>query len=67
VNRRPEIAIVAPNASAEEAAAVVAALAQFMRNHAPVVVHDAPEPSPWKQAALHEGVVRGPDFPPFWA
>jgi hypothetical protein len=62
VNRRPEIAIVAPNASAEEAAAVVAALAQFMRNHAPVVVHDAPE-----QAALHEGVVRGPDFPPFWA
>ncbi|MBX5441476.1 MAG: chemotaxis protein CheR, partial [Solirubrobacteraceae bacterium] len=34
-NRRPELRIVAPGASPEEAAAVVAALERFMRQTAP--------------------------------
>ena len=68
MNRRPQLEIVAPNASPEEAAALVAALEQFMRNHAPVLVEDdAPELSPWRVAALREGVNRAPDSPPFWA
>jgi hypothetical protein len=38
MNRRPQLTIVAPSASPEEAAAVVAALEQFMRETAPVIV-----------------------------
>jgi hypothetical protein len=67
MNRRPQLEIVAPNASPEEAAAVVAALEQFMRNHAPVLAAGEPQPNPWKAAALREGVNRAPDSPPFWA
>ncbi len=69
MNRRPQLEIVAPNASPEEAAALVAALEQFMRDHAPVIVVEEREPemSPWKAAALREGVNRAPDSPPFWA
>jgi hypothetical protein len=61
VNRRPQLSIVAPNASPEEAAAIVAALEQFMRDTAPVIV-EPPESklSPWKRAALEEGVSRQP-------
>ncbi len=61
VNRRPELEIVAPGASPEEAAAIVAALEQFMRDTAPVV-ETPPEPklSPWLRAALAEGVSRQP-------
>jgi hypothetical protein len=66
VNRRSQLEIVAPNASEEEAAAVVAALAQFIREHAPVAVEDAPVLSLWKLAGLREGVNRAPDSPPFW-
>jgi hypothetical protein len=48
--------LIAPSASAEEAAAVVAALERFMRATAPVAV-DAPQgPDPWTRAALLEGV-----------
>ncbi len=64
---RPQLEIVAPNASPEEAAAVVAALEQFMRDHAPVRVETEPTVSPWKSAALREGVNRAPDSPAFWA
>jgi hypothetical protein len=61
VNRRPQLEIVAPDASPEEAAAIVAALEQFMRDTAPVI-ETSPEPtlSPWKRAALAEGVSRQP-------
>ncbi|MBV9819227.1 MAG: hypothetical protein JOZ07_12900 [Solirubrobacterales bacterium] len=63
MNRRPKLSITAPDASPEEAAAVVAALERFMRDTAPV---PAPPPaagwapSPWQRAALHEGVTRQP-------
>lgn len=60
VNRRPRLSIIAPGASPEEAAAVVAAVEQFMRETAPLPVPPAPAPNPWHQAALREGVNRAP-------
>jgi hypothetical protein len=60
-NRRPKLEIVAPSASPEEAAAVVAALEQFLRDYAPVFVEPAPKQSPWLRAALLEGTGREPD------
>lgn len=56
MNRRPQLEIVAPNASPEEAAAVVAALEQFMRNTAPVLVATPERIDRWTRAALLEGV-----------
>ena len=58
VNRRPKLTIVAPNASPEEAAAVVAALERFMRETAPPPAQPAPGRNPWQQAGLREGVIR---------
>lgn len=67
MNRRPELSIIAPDASPEEAAAVIAALERFMRDTAPAIV---PEPtatvSAWTLAALHEGVDRAPREPLPW-
>jgi hypothetical protein len=60
VNRRPKLRIVAPDASPEEAAAVVAALERFMRETAPPPVPPAPPQDAWQRAALHEGVARAP-------
>ena len=65
-NRRPQLEIVAPSASPEEAAAVVAALEQFMRDFAPVVVAEEPKQNPWLRAALLEGTGREPDGPTPW-
>lgn len=62
VNRRPQLSIVAPGASPEQAAAVVAALEQFMRATVPPSAAPAPAANPWQQAALHEGVARLPEL-----
>jgi hypothetical protein len=60
VNRRPQLKIVAPTASPEEAAAVVAALERFMRDTAPKR-HDAPpKRSAWARAALLEATGHEP-------
>lgn len=59
MNRRPQLQIVAPNASPEEAAAVVAALEQFMRETAPVFAAAPEQVDRWTRSALLEG-VRGP-------
>ena len=67
MNRRPKLSIVAPDASPEEAAAVVAALERFMRETAPTPVAPEPQRNPWQQAALQEGVLREPQFPLPWA
>jgi hypothetical protein len=67
VNRRPKLSIIAPGASPEEAAAVVAALERFMRETAPEPVPPAPGRNPWQQAALHEGVDRRPQSPAPWS
>ena len=66
VNRRPQLRIVAPSASPEEAAAVVAALEAFMRETAPPLAPEPPATNPWLRAALLEGVGRDANAPP-WA
>ena len=67
MNRRPKLSIVAPNASPEEAAAVVAALERFMRETAPAPAPPAPRRNPWQQAALEEGTRRAPEAPLPWS
>lgn len=67
MNRRPKLSIVAPNASPEEAAAVVAALERFMRETAPAPTALAPVRNPWQEAALQEGVARQPTQVVPWA
>ena len=66
MNRRPKLTIVAPTASEEEAAAVVAALERFMRETAPAPAPPAPRRNPWQRAALQEGVSRAPQDPAPW-
>jgi hypothetical protein len=66
-NRRPKLEIVAPGAaSPEEAAAVVAAVERFLRDHAPVLVAAPERPNPWQRAALLEAAGREPDGPSPW-
>jgi hypothetical protein len=66
MNRRPELSIVAPGASAEEAAAVVAALERFMRDTTPPLAAAPPRRSAWHEASLREGVARQPGLLPSW-
>lgn len=67
MNRRPQLKLVAPGATPEEAAAVIAALERFMRDTAPAPALPEPVVSPWARAALLEGVSRQPELPPPWA
>jgi hypothetical protein len=67
LNRRPKLLTIAPGASPEEAAAVAAAIEQFMRQTMPIVVPEPPAPNPWTQAARHESVSRQPELPLPWA
>ncbi|HEX7300645.1 MAG TPA: hypothetical protein VF257_16725 [Solirubrobacteraceae bacterium] len=64
-NRRPQLQIVAPAASAEEAAAVVAAVERFMRDTAPTPAPAPPRLSGWVQAARLEAVERQPPREPW--
>lgn len=66
MNRRPKLEIVAPAASPEEAAAVVAALERFMRETAPPPAPPAPRRNPWQHTALLEGVGREVEGPTPW-
>jgi hypothetical protein len=66
MNRRPQLSIVAPGASPEEAAAVVAAVERFIRETAPVNAPPPPRVDAWQLAALREGVMRHPTvYDPF--
>jgi hypothetical protein len=62
---RPRIEVRQAAASPEEAAAIAAAIEQFMRDTAP-----PPEPenglNPWLRAALFEGTRRDPESPTPW-
>jgi hypothetical protein len=60
VNRRPRLELHGSTASPEEAAAVIAAIEQFMRDTAPPVAPEPERPRPWVSAALLEGVEREP-------
>ena len=66
VNRRPRLEIIAPSASPEEAAAVVAALERFMRDTAPTPAAATPARNPWARAALLEATGREPERPSPW-
>ena len=67
-NRRPQLELIAPAASPEEAAAVVAALERFMRDTAPAAAPGAEELDGWVRAARIEGVSRESetDLPDPW-
>ncbi len=61
MNRRPRLTLQGSTATPEEAAAVVAAVEQFLRDTAPPPAPPDPEPSAWLRAARREGVEREPD------
>ena len=65
-NRRPQLELIAPSASPEEAAAVIAAVEQFLRDTAPPLAAEAPKVDPWFRAALLEQTGREPDGPSPW-
>jgi hypothetical protein len=63
VNRRPRLALLGSSATPEEAAAVVAAIEQFLRDTAPPLEPAEPAADPWLRAARLEAVGRDPDGP----
>jgi hypothetical protein len=64
--RPPELSIGGPDPTAQEAAAIVAALERFRRDTAPVAGPAPERRSPWVEASLHEGVARQPGLLPVW-
>jgi hypothetical protein len=59
---RPSLQVVAPGASPKEAAAIAAALEQFLHDTAPRVAASSPRLSGWERAALAEGIgLQSPD------
>ncbi len=65
MNRRPQVVLSGSSATPEEAAAVVAAVEQFMRDTLPPAAPPDPAPDRWLRAALLEGVAREPDADPW--
>jgi hypothetical protein len=67
-NPASPLQLIAPSASAEEAAAIVAALERFMRATAPSPLAAEEAADEWRDAAILEGVEReGPgDVPDPW-
>ena len=65
MNRRPRLELHGSSASPEEAAAVLAAIEQFLRDTAPPPAPVEPPPKPWVRAARLEGVDRGPARDPW--
>jgi hypothetical protein len=61
---RPSLEVVAPGASPEEAAAIAAALEQFLHDTAPRVAPGGPRIGAWERAALAEAV--GLETPDPW-
>jgi hypothetical protein len=56
----------AVNASPDEAAAVIAAVERFLRDHAPPRVPAPPPSDPWQRAAILEAAGREPDGRDAW-
>lgn len=65
-NRRPQLELVTPAASPEEAAAVMAAVERFLRDFTPALVAAEPPRNAWQRAALLEATGREPDGPSPW-
>ena len=62
---RPRIEVRQP-ASPEEAAAIAAAIEQFIRDTAPPPAAREPHMSPWLRAGLYAGTGRDPAGPTPW-
>jgi hypothetical protein len=62
---RPRIEVRQP-ASPEEAAAIAAAIEQFIRDTAPPPAAPEPRMSPWLRAGLYAGTGRDPAGPTPW-
>jgi hypothetical protein len=60
VNRRPRLELHGSSATPEEAAAVIAAVEQFLRDTAPPPAPEDPAPSRWLRTARLEAVEREP-------
>jgi hypothetical protein len=60
MNRRPRLELHGSSATPEEAAAVIAAIEQFLRDTAPPPAAVERRPTPWVSAARLEGVDRAP-------
>jgi hypothetical protein len=60
VNRRPRLELHGSSATPEEAAAVIAAVEQFLRDTTPPPAPEDPSPSPWMREARLEAVEREP-------
>jgi hypothetical protein len=60
VNRRPRLELHGSSATPEEAAAVMAAVEQFLRDTVPPPAPQDTGPSPWLRAARLEAVERDP-------
>lgn len=54
---RPRIEMLSSGASESEAAAIVAALEQFLADTAPASVPARPSQNPWQRVALEEGIA----------
>lgn len=65
-NRRPQLQLVTPVASEHEAAAVIAAVEQFLRDTAPPRAAAPPPQNPWLRAALLEGTGHALDSQSAW-
>lgn len=61
-NRRPQLELRGHSASPEEAAAVIAAVEQFLRDHAPPPAPAEERLPGWVAAARLEAVEREPDL-----
>ena len=61
--RRPRIELTHAAATPAEAAAIAAAIEQFLRDTAPAPRHEAEQISPWLRAGLVEGVGKCSDTP----
>jgi hypothetical protein len=62
---RPEVILTSPTASAEEAAAIAAALERFLAENAPAA--EAAETSRWQRAALLDGTRHAAGVEPWVA
>jgi hypothetical protein len=64
---RPRIELKSGAATPEEAAAIAAAIEQFLRDTAPTPAPGGGAVSPWLRAALYEGVGYPADAPQPWS
>ena len=66
MNRRPKLTLLGHSATPEEAAAVVAAIEQFMRDTTPPPAPREERVGGWLRTARLEAVGREPDEPSAW-